>query len=726
MNLRKRALIAVGAALIGIAGIGPVSAGLPGVTAPAVSAPARIEQRLLDQLDAAGATGTVEVLVGATDATTAEAAIRGVGLTPRMTFEKVGFSATRGPAAQVRAIATQPGVTYLQGNYALRPLGNTATTTTRVVHAEDTFTAANAAELDGSGVGIAVVDSGMAGDHPMYQDATGKTRLLNIKQLCANVFECGAFAGEEADEYFVNATGIDTDAMALGGHGTHVTGIAGGREVTATNGVVVRGVARNASLYGLGAGLGIFALNAAASLNWVLEHHADPCAAFTPAPDVAGGCAPIKVVNNSYGSPGEYDPANFFAVVTERLVLEGVTVVWAAGNGDDITSSDPRPNDGSVNLTNPHGQSPKGGVLMVANYDDRGLATRSNKLNDTSSRGERGRPETYPDLAAPGTEILSTCRPYLPICTSAYEDPNFGEISGTSMAAPHIAGIVAVLLQAHPTLTPAQIEDVLEDTAYKFGDLTSYEADVATAAAPIPNQVRNDTTTSFDKGHGLVDLSAALYKLAALTDPGYVDPNPCATVSNSFTDAQGDATQFVAVDTGVSATSYPGLDVLEVNVTAHDANNVRFAIKVDDLTESPAPGATGDNFRFNFRFDSQDYEIDFSRELTTEGTYATDFFLFQNGLTEDVTIANGLTGAFDVVNDEVWALVPSNAIQNVYPASPLLTYQSRLESVQVVSQRMEGVPGGPAATPTADTATPACDLAVPAAPIDGKVKKPKK
>lgn len=734
MNVRKRAVIVAGAALFALSGAGSASAVLPvigGTTATSTTSAtvpaAGIEPKLQAQLDAAAPTAAVDVLVGATDVAAATTAIRDVGLVPKIKFDKVGFAATTGSAAQVRALASQPGVTYLQGNRPLATAMTTATVATRVVEAEQTFTAADGTELDGSGVGIAIVDSGMAGDHPMYQDDTGKTRLLNIKQLCANILECGAQPGDEPDEYFVNATGIDTDVMALGGHGTHVTSIAGGREVVTSNGVHTRGVARNASLYGLGAGAGLFTINAAASLNWVLEHHADPCGAFTPAPDVAGGCAPIKVVNNSYGSPGEYDTRDFFAIVGERLVLEGVTVVWAAGNGDEITSTDPRPNDGSVNLANPPGQSPKNGILMVANYDDHEVGTRDGDLNTTSSRGERGRPETYPDFAAPGTNILAACRPYLPICTSGYPDPNYGEITGTSMAAPHTVGIVALLLQAHPELTPAQIEDVLEDTAYKFGDLSSYEPDVASATAPIPNQVRNDTTTSFDKGHGLIDLSAALYRLAGLTDPGVpAGPNPCATAGNFFVDPSGDATEFVLVDTGVPPLSYPGLDVVRSSATPIDADNVRFAIQVSDLTDTPAPGATGDNFRFSFTFDSKQFEIDFQRELTTAGTYATDFFLFQNGLTEDVTIANGLTGGFDTATDEVWAIVPSSAIQAIYAESPLLTYSSRLETVQVLGQRMEGVPGGPTATPTVDTATSTCPLLLPAAPDTGKVKKPKK
>ena len=76
----------------------------------------------------------------------------------------------------------------------------------------------------------------------------------------------------------------------------------------------------------------------------------------------------------------------------------------------------------------------------------------------------------------------------------------FNTISGTSMAAPHIAGIVAQLFQADPTATPAEIEQALKVSALKFTDGAAYQ----------PGPVG---TTSYDKGHGLVDVVAAVAAL---------------------------------------------------------------------------------------------------------------------------------------------------------------------------------------------------------------------
>ncbi|MGB9012232.1 MAG: S8 family serine peptidase, partial [Aeromicrobium sp.] len=131
--------------------------------------------------------------------------------------------------------------------------------------------------------------------------------------------------------------------------------------------------------------------------------------------------------------------------------------------------------------------------------------TRSGTVSDFSSRGKQGALSTYPDISAPCEDITSSCRLYLAICSTGLDPRNgpgpldigtFNTISGTSMAAQHIAGIVAQLFQANPAASPAQVEDTLKRTAHKFTDGAAYEA------GPLG-------TTSYDKGHGLVDVVAA-------------------------------------------------------------------------------------------------------------------------------------------------------------------------------------------------------------------------
>ena len=229
--------------------------------------------------------------------------------------------------------------------------------------------------------------------------------------------------------------------------------------------------------------------------------------------EVDADCPPIRVTNHSYGPASvpsgghQFNEDSADVQIQRALVEKGVVAVWAAGNSAG---------NGSQATTNPPGMDPTPGILSVASYNDGQTGNRDNQLSSFSSRGEEGRTGSYPDISAPGDGITSACRAYLSICSTGL-DPidggNYNTISGTSMAAPYIAGVVAQLLEADPTLTPAQIEDVLEDTAHPFEAGGFYE----------PDPLNSDGETSFDKGHGLVDvfeaLSAALGTDTTTTGP---------------------------------------------------------------------------------------------------------------------------------------------------------------------------------------------------------------
>ena len=215
-------------------------------------------------------------------------------------------------------------------------------------------------------------------------------------------------------------------------------------------------------------------------------------------------CPPIKVINNSYGPSGggAFDPNSATVKLQRALAKEGVVTVWANGNDGG---------DGGQNLSNPPGTDPTPGIVSVAAYFDEGTGTRDGKVAEFSSRGAKNAKGTWPDISAPGESVLSSCRLYLPICTTGLEPHNgpgvldlgtYNVISGTSMAAPQITGIVAQLFQAKPNATPAQIEDALKSTAYKYRDGAAYVTS-------------GNYTSSYDKGTGLVDVVAAATKLGA-------------------------------------------------------------------------------------------------------------------------------------------------------------------------------------------------------------------
>ncbi|SFL60360.1 S8 family serine peptidase [Geodermatophilus ruber] len=457
---------------------------------PASAAPplAPVQDFLAEQLAGLSAAAPTTVLVHGADIAAARAAVAATGMAPVTEFERIGVAVASGTAAQVAAARAEPGITYLEGNRPIEFFQQTSNTATRGAEAAATLTGADGQPLDGRGVSVAVIDSGVDPAHPYLGDAV----VANLKSVCLIEPDTGTGCVVPVPQ------SLDTDTLSVGGHGTHVSGIVAGRPTTLLDGATLQGAAPGASVVSISTGAVLLIVGADAALNWVLENHEAPCGAGVPA-DV---CPPIRVTNNSYGPSGggEFDPESATVKLQRALAAEGVVTVWAAGNDGG---------DGSVSLTNPPGQDPTGGILSVASYSDGDTGTRDGTVSEFSSRGAAADPSTWPDLSAPGQDITSACRPYLPICATGLDPRNgpgmfdvgtFNTISGTSMAAPHVAGIVAQLVQADPTATPAEIEAALTGTAHRYAD-------------GAPYRVVGGRTTSFDKGAGLVDVVAAVAAL---------------------------------------------------------------------------------------------------------------------------------------------------------------------------------------------------------------------
>jgi subtilisin family serine protease len=473
---RLRRAVAAGAAasLLAVAFTTPVHA--------QQTASAPVQPLLSRQLNQLVTLQRATVLVHGTDLAAAKQAVKASGLRQLTSYDKIGVVVAQGTRSQILAARSQPGVTYLEGNQPISTSLSTSNLATRGAEALATRTGADGKPLDGRGVSVAVIDSGVDPTHPFFRNADGTSAVVkNLKIVCDPLTETLCLPAD--------AGSADTDLLSLGGHGTHVNGIVAGRPVTLSDGTTMHGAAPGASLVDVSVGAALLIVGADAALNWVLENHAAPCGAGVP----ASKCPPIKVTNNSYGPSGggAFDPNSATVKLQRALAAEGVVTVWAAGNDGG---------DGSTSLTNPPGQDPTGGILSVASYNDLNTGTRDGKISTYSSRGKNGTLSTYPDISAPGEDITSSCRIYLPICSTGLDPRDGGDyntISGTSMAAPHIAGVVAHLFQANPSATPAQIEAALISTAHQYADEAPYQPDP------------RGGSTSFDKGHGLVDVVAA-------------------------------------------------------------------------------------------------------------------------------------------------------------------------------------------------------------------------
>lgn len=481
----RRKAVALTAAVLALPVLGTASAAA--LTNPL----APISGGLSGLLSKVSDSAKLTTMVHGTDVAAAKRAVSAEGMTLRTSFDKIGVVVASGTAAQVAEVRDQPGVTYVEHNAPIKFFASSGTKATRSAEARTTLTGADGKPLDGRGSSVAIIDTGIDPAHPAFAGEDGESRVVrNMKSLCLS-------EGVGTD-CVVDAGPADTDTLSLGGHGTHVSGIAAGAPYKLGDGVEVGGSAPGAKVVSVSTGAVILVIGADAAMNWVLENHKAPCGEGVPVAE----CPPIKVINNSWGPSGggSFDPNSATVKIQRALAAEGVLTVWANGNDGG---------DGSESLSNPPGQDPTPGVISVASYFDQGTGTRDGKVSEFSSRGASSDQRTWPDISAPGEEIVSACRPYLPICSTGLEPHNgpgpldfgaYNVISGTSMAAPQITGIVAQLFQAKPTATPAEIEDALKATAYKFTDGAAYK--------PLGSY-----TSSFDKGTGLVDVVAAVGKL---------------------------------------------------------------------------------------------------------------------------------------------------------------------------------------------------------------------
>lgn len=221
---------------------------------------------------------------------------------------------------------------------------------------------------------------------------------------------------------------INSNAPPLddNGHGTHVAGIIAARD----NDFGVVGVAPEAELYALKAfdSTGSGAISGIISaVEWCVKND-------------------MQVVNMSFG--GNHNRALGRAL--DAAQQAGLVLVAAAGNNGRANSVDfPASHPGVI-------------AVSALNPDD--------TLASFSSRG----PEV--DLAAPGARIRST-----------YSDQGYRELSGTSMAAPHVTGVAVLLLARRPRLTGDEVLDQLKKTATQLPDLVPEEqgAGLVNAAAAL-------------------------------------------------------------------------------------------------------------------------------------------------------------------------------------------------------------------------------------------------
>ena len=489
---------------LGVGGLSVVAAAL--VAAPAARRPVRtppVQDFLAEQLSTlTGATTTV--MVHGTDIAAARAAVDADRDARRSPSSSGSASSWRRAPPPDRGRPHPAGRDLPRGQHPDRVhAGDLQHRDPRRRGGRPRSPAPTARPLDGSGVSVAVIDSGVDPTHPYFQDADGTSAVVaNLKSAVPR-----RVRSPSTDCVVQRARTSSTPTRSpVGGHGTHVNGIVAGRPTTLTDGGQLQGAAPGASLVSISTGAVLLIVGADSALNWVLENHEAPCGAGVSAADLPADQGHQQLLR----------PDRRRRVRPELGDGQAAAGAGRRGRRHGLGGRQRRRRRLGESLTNPPGQDPTGGILSVASYYDQDTGTRDGVGQRLLLARPATDPSTWPDLSAPGENITSSCRLYLPICSTGLDPRNgpalldigtFNTISGTSMAAPHIAGIVAQLFQADPTATPAEIEAALKGTAHRFTDGAAY--------TPVGGY-----STSYDKGTGLVDVVAAVGATGRRVRPG--------------------------------------------------------------------------------------------------------------------------------------------------------------------------------------------------------------
>jgi len=418
------------------------------------------------------------------------------------------FSATL-TAGQARALARMPGLQRVEEITLVYASMETA---------RRDFGIDRVAPLGftGAEIGICIVDTGIFAEHEEFVDAiTGVSKVIGFSD-------------------FVGMSPLPYDDH---GHGTHVASIAAG-DGTGIDDFAprYRGVAPGALLFGAkvldsnGQGSSDAV---AAGINWCADQ-----------PEV-------DVINLSLGTSGSCDGNDLISRTVDAAVTQrGKVVVVAAGNEGAAPKTIGCPAAARQAIT----------VGAAAEWSSASEALGESDgvyLAPFSSRGPTADGRVKPDLVSPGVSIIA-----------AYIDPSgsgaFGcindcytALSGTSMATPFTAGMIALMLEANPALTPPMVSSTLSATARDRGPL-------GTSGAALKDN---------NWGYGLVDGYAAVAEAAAAADPAAtIDTTPTALPSYVYGagSVRGSGNSTVAIE--VTDASVP----LAITVTILDGGKRRF------------------------------------------------------------------------------------------------------------------------------------------------------
>ena len=376
-------------------------------------------------------------------------ALRALGIQRGISFRALPIVGALATPPAIHQLSLRAGILSIHANDTLSYFNDDA----RRLSGVDQLQADPEYGYTGDGVAVVINDSGIDATHA---DLPFGDRVLENVQALTNL---------SAVLTLLPVTYLEGQPITdiSSGHGTHCAGIVGGGGAQSAG--LYRGVATGAGLIGYGSGAVISILDAVGGIDYAVANK-------------NRFAVPIKVISNSWGSSGAFDPTDPVNVATYEAYKQGIVSVFAAGNEGP-----------AANTHNPYAQAPW--VISV------GAGAKDGTLADFSSRGNPGESGSFtmpdgqtwtyvnaPTVVATGVDVVSTraLTGLLPVLAVGQDIalppaqlPYYTHMSGTSMATPHVAGIVALLFEANPTLTPAQIKQILVDTANPMPGRAAFE-----------------------------------------------------------------------------------------------------------------------------------------------------------------------------------------------------------------------------------------------------------
>ncbi|MFJ7067682.1 S8 family peptidase [Streptomyces sp. NPDC101115] len=419
----------------------------------------------------------------------------------------------------------------------------------------------------GSGVTVAVIDTGYAAHSDL---ATNVVSGYDFISTSADARDGNGRDADAKDEGDWNATdgecGTGSKASNSSWHGTHVAGTIG---AVTNNTKGIAGIAYNAKIQPvrvLGK-CGGSSADIADAITW---------ASGGTVPGVPANPTPAKVINLSLGGASASCPSVYQTAIN-GAVSRGTTVVVAAGNSNANASGFTPANCSNV-IT----------VASTSREGNRSYYSNYGTIVDVAAPGGETRraTDTPGTVTTPENGIYST----LNSGTTVQSTENYKPYQGTSMAAPHIAGLAALLKSAKSTLTPAEIESAIK-----------------TNARPLPG------TCTGGCGTGIADAAKSVEAVTGTTTP------PTGSV---FTNANNvTISDNTTVSSSIAVTGLTGNAPAALKVDV----DIKHTWRGDLVIDLVAPDGTVRNLKASSGSDSADnvlatYTVDASTEVAN-GTW---------------------------------------------------------------------------------------------------------